>query len=124
MMKKNEVIHLEMKEKKKDEALKLAVGAIVKSLAKSRRVLMQHNYQIGDWPAIPSNASSTDDKAESSSTDVRSALSSVIENVTFFCDIVLFFPDHVHDMLRRNKGNYEKPESSSSQIVKFVKAEI
>lgn len=109
----------EMKEKKKDGALKMAIGAILKSLGKSRYILMRNNYQIGDWPEVPLNQTG-DDPASIAKQDVRSALSSVVENVAFFCDLVLFFPDHVHESLRQKRDKENSPDESPSQLVKWA----
>ena len=108
-----------MKDKKRDGALTMALSAILKSLRKSRQVLMQHNYQIGDWPEVPANQSA-DDATMTVQTEVRSALSSVIENVALFCDIVLYFPDYVHETLKRGSKESTVPDDSPSQLVKLV----
>ena len=97
--------------KKQEGFLKVTVTAIFNSLKTARVTLDKNNYQIGEWP---SNATIPQPEIL---LEIRSALSSVVENFALFCDLVLFFPDYVQSRMKLTTLSGEKVADSSMETI-------
>ena len=101
--------------KKQENFLKVTLTALFKSLKKSRQTLDDNNYQVGDWPEGPTGNSGDTDSSKV--LEIRSALSSVLENFALFCDLVLFFPDYVQARMKLKTFSGEKSADPAAETI-------